>query len=715
MPDAAEAHDFATMQAGGVYALALAGRDHECLDLGYRLLQTREPDGDLIVLMIRAMVRLGLGGPARELLQFARQRGVDLDVDALRAMLVSLPIGRMPWSACAPRFEANISALLAVQPELRDALPELHDTPREWQLVQTHAGEALLSRSHPHAVRLWNPGILNHSITASVALPGATPGTPMLVVGVGVNALVQHVVDHTATPPGAAGVMLLIVETDPVRAAAWLHTMDIVRLVENGRVRAFLGSNALQLFATFLATHADVDLPVNAVIPHWASAPGQDALRIVHSERARREETYHAICTRLQARASARSSCDLADRLAKPGAVILGFTSRFTTMLQYSTRDVGEALRECGYNFVLVSESDEQRTHSSLTIASAIEQHDPALVFMINHFRKERAGSMTGVPILTWIQDPTPLALNRSTGESIGPLDFVCGYYIEQCTGQFGYPASRFFSVCLPVSAHIFHDTPLSPDEAARYECDIMYVGHRHADASTHLQQWREKSSRELHPLYDLLHERIARLVEDGEPFNNPHALVTECAEKALLSLGPASIEPIASYFLVRLHDILYRAQTLRWIARWALRTGRTFRLYGKGWELDPVLAPFAQGPIAHGSSLRAAYRGARIVLQTLPAGFMHQRTFEGLASGSMVLARHSDTSSAAAHFPDVRRVIFSNEADLIEKCERYLADSELRARITNEMRAVVMRSFTYSAVMPQIIEFITMGLRKNA
>ena len=39
------------------------------------------------------------------------------------------------------------------------------------------------------------------------------------------------------------------------------------------------------------------------------------------------------------------------------------------------------------------------------------------------------------------------------------------------------------------------------------------------------------------------------------------------------------------------------------------------------------------------------AYRGAKVVLQAMPAGFMHQRTFEALASGAFVLARFTPSS----------------------------------------------------------------------
>ena len=71
-------------------------------------------------------------------------------------------------------------------------------------------------------------------------------------------------------------------------------------------------------------------------------------------------------------------------------------------------------------------------------------------------------------------------------------------------------------------------------------------------------------------------------------------------------------LEQIANFFTYRLYDILFRRQTLLWAAQWAQRTGRTFKLYGKGWARDPDLGQYAVGPLEHGEDLRCAYRYAK-------------------------------------------------------------------------------------------------------
>ncbi len=703
----------------GLLALARGGRHHEFLNAGSAALAAGDDHAALLLMMARSLALLGLGGPARELLN--RAKGHDdgpalrNDIDALRAMLVPIPTGRVPRNDNDEQYKANCAALVAAQPGFADVLAALNDAARDVQLFRTNDGAVIASTMSPSGLRQWNPGFYDPAAYQSTPLRDIQGGQPVLVVGLGADALLKRVMHDSERPAGEPGVLILVVEDDAARAIAWLHTMNIAPLVARGRLRAFLGNDAAAQLARFLAEHVDVELPSAAFVMQWSSRLNEVVTEVTVNERQRREQEFEEIVTRRRVLAGSRSNPDRAERL-KPhsGAVVLGFTSRFTTMVQYSMRDIGMALEDAGCRFVLVREADEQRIHSSLTMARLVQEHDPALAIFINHFREGRQQPLEGVPVLTWIQDPTPTVLSRSTGEKLTALDFVCGYYVEQCTRDFGYPAERFYSMCLPVSSHLFHNAPLDDVDAARFGCDVMYVGHRHADADALLAEWRTSAAPALHPLLTHLRHRVEELTLRNE-LGDTRALVQHAAAELRIVLGADQANLLADYFVTRLHDIFYRMQTLRWTADWAMRTGRSFKLYGKGWANDPALAAFAVGPIEHGEPLRKAYRGARIVLQTIPAGFMHQRTFEGFASGSLVLARYAATSSAHMHFPEVDRVIFRDEQSLAEKLEHYLGDEHARSNVAAEMRDVVMREFTYSAVMPRLIASIRESLMRTS
>jgi hypothetical protein len=85
----------------------------------------------------------------------------------------------------------------------------------------------------------------------------------------------------------------------------------------------------------------------------------------------------------------------------------------------------------------------------------------------------------------------------------------------------------------------------------------------------------------------------------------------------------------------------MFRHEALEWVADWARRNGRSFRLYGKGWDRHPTLSEFASGPAGNGRELLCVYRASRINLQLMPAGFVHQRSLDGLAGGGFFLGRY--------------------------------------------------------------------------
>jgi len=222
------------------------------------------------------------------------------------------------------------------------------------------------------------------------------------------------------------------------------------------------------------------------------------------------------------------------------------------------------------------------------------------------------------------------------------------------------------------------------------------------------------------------------------------------------------------SWYLWRLGDRFFRHEALEWVARWARNTGRTLRLYGKGWERHPSLGQFAAGPASNGRELLCIHRASRINLQLMPAGFIHQRAMDGLAGGGFFMARrvaagtgetlrrllarirergittsHELTSCTdaelsrlqedylggpvhrmAEYFPDLLNfyhisteidhaedvfprlfeVLFDSESEFVHKAEQFLADETLRASIAGAMRQTVVDRFSYRPTIDRFL-----------
>ena len=689
-------------------AMHAEGRRDQFLDLGFRYLDEVRDDAEITLNVLKALVHAGLGGPARELLAHRHDlAAAGLDTGELARSLEPVPDGRVPWIETDGVFTANLEALLAHRRNLCDAAAELRTAHMEYELHRSGDGQFHLSQREPGRLRRWVGSFHDPTGAADLRIPLGPSGPATVVIGTGVSRLVDRVYAATRPDEGAASVPIFVIDDALASVAAWLRTQDRTNMLGDPRLCLFVGPTALQQFEQFLALNEDI-APAEALFsPPWAGDQGREAAQVTRRIKARRQQAMIELAGRHRRRADQRSITDGIGRL-QPGAAILGFTTRSTTMLQYSMRDIGHAFEALGYRFTLAIEKENHRYHSSLTTSRTVYETDPALIVLINHFRHEKSGALGATPVLTWNQDPNVTVLSRETGESIGPLDFVCGYYHRRCTTEFGYPASRFFSTSVPVSTRIFHDGPVPSDDAARYACDLMYVGHLHADVEQHLAHWRSSTAPDLHPLLDAVRDEITALHGRGEHIAVPRPIVERLAGALHLDLDEAAIEDLSNYFSYRLYDIIYRRETLGWAAEWAARTGRVFKLYGRGWANDPVLGRYAAGPIEHGEPLRRAYRCATLALQTIPGGFKHQRAYEALASGCTVLGRHVPpdfVGMGSAHdFPTLDRVVFRDARELADLAERFLSDEALRREVHGEFVDVVYRKFTYKGVVGDLI-----------
>ncbi len=206
---------------------------------------------------------------------------------------------------------------------------------------------------------------------------------------------------------------------------------------------------------------------------------------------------------------------------------------------------------------------------------------------------------------------------------------------------------------------------------------------------------------------------------------------IVRLAKEMELSLTDDDQEKIANFYMYRLFDIAFRRETLLWIAQWAAQTGRVFKLYGRGWSRDPVLGAYAAGPIEHGELLRRAYHCSKLSVQTIPGGYRHQRTFEALVSGHLVLGRYIPTDfgnltveqyrqgrrpsdgvmGSARTFASLDQVVFSNANELASVAEGFLEDEVMYLEVVEELAGVVRRSLTYKAVVPDILNQIRNAL----
>lgn len=717
-------------------ALSKSGLDFQFLDAAYRYLHETPSDPQIVLLTLQALVKVGLGVPARELLQTRKDLEGHVDVVELRKSLVPVPTGRVGMQELEETFKKNLKALISNRPEAAKLADSISDSLHGLDFFRSSNGQLHLSQRKTGELRQWLPGLFDHKLVETLELPIADTGPAPIVIGLAMNCLVDRAYQETSPQtPGGQTKPVFIIDLELRNLAAWLCEADHTSVLGNDRVYFFVGEDALKQYELFLTNNEDISIATAHLCASWAGDLANKVQEVGELVTSRRSGSFAELTAKHKARASKRTPTSLAKRLEPgSGARILGFTSRFTTMLQYSMRDIGHALEELGYEFELMIEKDAHRDHTTLTTSRSVYESDAALVIMINHFRSERPNCLGGVPVLSWIQDPTELVLSEDTGKEIGPLDFVCGYCSKRCLGEFKYPAERFFPATVPVSTRIFHDGPVDAEKQARYQCDVMYVGHLHDTVQEHLDKWLSQPPPRVHPLLNQIYEQVSQLHERGDFLELKHCLpyVKILLQESGATLPDNETEKIATFYMYRLFDILFRTQTLHWTAQWAEKYDRSFRLYGNGWSKDPVLSKYAVGTIDHGEDLRCAYQCAKFCIQTIPGGFRHQRAFEALASGSLVLGRYIPPDfgnlslgqylnhkrdddhvlyGSIITFGALDRVVFDSAEGFASLAEKYIANANLCKDIQQEFASILHKKLTYTRTMRDLMNEIRANL----
>ncbi|MFQ5805154.1 MAG: glycosyltransferase [Phycisphaerae bacterium] len=714
-----------------------AGRTYEFIAQAHQVLARLPFAPRLAALTLRALVGSGLGGPARELLQFRPELKQDPATAEQIAILNNLPNGRIAWSECQPTYRRNEGALLRRRPHLREVISALPSHLAGTHLYRTSSGDCFLARRRPGALREWLCSLSANPEDENLALPARERLGPVAVVGLRAGPILQRLFAGTDKQFLTYSHPLYLVEPDVARFAAWLHVADHAALLDEERVHLFVGGGAVEELERQLKS--DPLLPTPELCVNQSGQPDagdvvtQATRRVVSARTREIAELERALAQRYRDRDEAY----WAERFKKPGPV-LGLTSRFTTMLQYSMRDTLEALRRFGWKTDMIIESKDHQQLSNIEVCRRILDQDPVLIIFIDHLRYENPCLPENLPLLTWIQDPMPNLLCPRAGASIGPFDFVCGHFLGRCTEEFGYPPDRFISTGIPVSETIFEADPPDDEALSRYACDVSFVSNASEPIDRYYRSEISRYPPEYRPMLDELYRRVRGILDRGEYLSlceGAPRLVRSVARQMGIGLSVGQVDRLTNHFAYRLYDWGRRQQTLEWVAAWAKRTGRVFKIYGRGWENHPTLACFTAGVIEHGEPLRRANRASRLALQLIPSGFCHQRSYEVLAAGTLPLTRYCEDdfgglpvkeymrklaagevqSGAARFFPRLQHIVFRTPAEFERLAERFLADETYKNEVSADLRAVVLRDHTYTVVMRRVLAHIEKLLKLQA
>lgn len=345
----------------------------------------------------------------------------------------------------------------------------------------------------------------------------------------------------------------------------------------------------------------------------------------------------------------------------QPRALLI--TSRFTTVLQHSIRDIAAALQDMGWQTEIIIETAEHYINSPFAIVQTLFDFEPDIIIHIDHLRSERKNIIPdSIPYLCWIQDDLIHLTNQQAGKSVSMRDYILTCSQPSYTANYDYPARQCIylnKLTRPVKSQVIH---------SRAKSDLVYVSNSSHQAALLINNFCNEYKNDLtvqkfikaccarmqnvyannHALYNL--NDIRNIVMDESDRFGINWPQTQNREQFIIRLAGA------------LNNALYRQQALDWVIDVACQLDLKLELYGKGWEEHPKYSRFACGYVQYGQPLEQLTQQARFNLQIVPYSCMHQRLLDGIAAGGFFLIREHPIDKHA-------RLIDDFMSEHINKC----------------------------------------------
>ncbi|MFN0136761.1 MAG: hypothetical protein ACKVS9_11675, partial [Phycisphaerae bacterium] len=591
----------------------------------------RSPNDDALRrLALRHFAALGLRSAAEELIESLPQSNPELP--AIRSELNTLPDERIDTTPQSPHFQSNLAALQTkLQTKLRSS-PQSHDHDtadlasklacalRTLQLHRCADGEVQLSRRIGTGPRRWLPTIApwrtNSRSPALIPPTGAHFCAPYVIDGIGTGELLDHVRGGTAKMFLTFSPRIHVLEANLSQLAAWMCVADWREIIADERIHFWIGPDAAAQLRAQYESNADLALPTQVIrSPGWGAKLDPPADVMLRELNCAAESAAREVRARIVA---ARSTT--APRIADESVVglrVLGITSRFTTFLQHSMRDVGQALAARGHEFRLLLERDDH-THGlpPLHMLRQIEQFQPDLILVIDHNRAEYGPTLDlPIPFCNWIQDELPHLFNPGSGSLTRTDDLIVGVISSRSARIADYPLRQVRYVPVPVNQRVFHAAPPDRDVLEKHGCDVSFVSNLSIPIDRFVADAKRlHTRREVHLLIDALRDALEPMIAAGQVPCTPFR-VERLIHDTMRRLGFAITDELAARFrrdfVDRLINIFFRQQPLIWAAE----AGLHWRLDGRGWEAHPTLSRFACGIAEHGEHLRGIFQASRVNL----------------------------------------------------------------------------------------------------
>lgn len=391
---------------------------------------------------------------------------------------------------------------------------------------------------------------------------------------------------------------------------------------------------------------------------------------------------------------------------------ILFQTSRFTSYMQYSTRDMAEGFHQLGHETFIETEMEDagHGIRADVCMKNLID-FCPDIIFNINHFRYEYSWIPKSIPYVTWVQDPMAHIFNIPNQDILKKQDYIysiSSVWQERLNNQPAYIDNKVDLLPMMVNPSIYH--PLN----CKKKYDVTHIAHLNISNAT-IAAYKDTPDNSL-TKEEFLHRDFIKYIETIPLTNLTRYWLDEKHEGERIWKNFSSHSPKTARIMDRdnihpfLRSVLPIAMRCK-ILKPFIENDIPLALFGNGWDKHPWFSHIAHGPITNGKALNKIQNETKINLNISTALSFHPKVGEVFGSGSFLLTREigeADLLPIDSFFEkDSEVVFFQNSTDMIEKTLYFLENETEREEIACRCHKKMIRQFSFSIGAQRIIQDI--------
>lgn len=593
--------------------------------------------------------------------------------DALHLAVADLQAHQRNWAAAAEALAGvsgieathratlyrNLAAIKAHRPFVyRQVLVEIERPTNKYKPHALPGGQFTVAISAVEGkTTLFNSDPAAQVKQAAVQLQAvAKSGSPMAFFGIADG----HVFDATAANPPKLFLdrqqQIYVIEPDLGLLVACLMIHDYtgpLGPIKQPRVAWYVGPKWLDAMRLDLLTDPGMLFPQTNIKQGVSGKAIEDGVTSLLTDMAELDQAANDEIARYY---DPMTAADIAKALrgdaGRPPRVML-LTTRFSTVLQYSTRDAEAGLQRLGCDTRILIERAPHLGMTKLGMRRAVAEFKPDLVFQIDHNRFEHGELFPSqIPFVNWIQDLLPHLMSPAVGAKLGRNDFVLTPSQQRWTDDFAYPERQ----CLE-----FRKLTRVPDRPMAQASDdnrVVYVSNWSQQSQQLVDELLAGANQTTRAVLVEAANRMQAVYAAGgslPSFGDVRRLLTGVMADQQVTADDTFVRQITTRLTDRLNNLLYRHQGLAWAAAACKKLGLSLEIYGNGWDKHPTFADYARGNIEYGAPLEALTRAAGVNLILEPFMCMaHQRLLDALAAGGFCLVRDHSANQTTNEWIDL-------------------------------------------------------------